>query len=169
MPLQPGMDPGPEPPIAPRILPPGFESRTKWSGNVASLVGLVFFLVGSLLTTVMVITGNVLISLFPMLFVVGGLLFLRYGLVRASRTLRAFRDGVAVKGRIVSVDTDTSQTINGKNPWKLTYDFPVADERIKGTQTSFDSSVTLMKHGQPIWVLHLVTDPSQSTLYPPLG
>ena len=117
----------------------------------------------------MVITGNVLIALFPMLFVVGGLLFLRYGLVRASRTLRAFRDGVAVKGRIVSVDTDTSQTINGKNPWKLTYDFPVADQRIKGTQTSFDSSVTLMKHGQPIWVLHLVTDPSQSTLYPPLG
>lgn len=169
LPLPPDMDPGSEPPAAPRVFPPGFERSTKWSGNVASLVGLVFFLVGSLLTTVMVITGNVLIALFPLLFVISGLGFLFYGRMRATRTLTAFRDGIAVRGSIVSVETDTSQVINGKNPWSVTYDFPVDNERTKSTQTCFDASVLRLKHGQPIWVLYMSSDPRQSTLYPPLS
>ena len=168
MPPRPGEGLGEPPPPVPRPLPKGFAFRQKWSSNVLALVGLIFFLVGSLLTVAFLIIGLLVGILLPLLFVIGGLVMLRIGRRAAARTLTAFVRGTAVEGKVFSVLQDHSQTVNGQHPWKLTYHFPVNGQVHEGSLVSFDSTVTLRAPGQPLWILYLPNDPEQNTAYPPL-
>ena len=85
----------------------------------------------------------------------------------AASTLNAFVRGTAVEGKVVGVSQDTSQSINGQHPWKLTYHFPVGGQLHEGTVVSWDSTITACSAGQPLWVLYLLADPEQNTAYPP--
>jgi hypothetical protein len=168
MPALPGMELGPPPPGAPRALPKGFAFRTRWSGNIASLLGAVLFGFGTATATPMVITGHWLPALFPAFFALGGFSLLRYGLNHASGILRAFRHGVATTGKVASIGLDPTQSLNGKHPWKLIYHFPVNGQLTEGKLVSFDSTLAHRRIGQPVWVLYREQDPNQNTLFPPV-
>jgi hypothetical protein len=148
-------------------LPKGFAFRQKWSRNILSLVGGVFFVIGGILTFALLFLGG-WPALFPLLFALGGYAMMRSGRRSAAATLNAFTRGTAVKGKVVSVTMDYSQSINGQHPWKLVYHFPVGGEWQEGIAVSWDSTVTMRAAGQPLWVLYLPEDPEQNTLYPPL-
>lgn len=167
MPAPAGMELGEPPPAVPRALPKGFEFRQKWSHNVVALVGGIFFLIGTLLFIVMIFLIP-LGALLPFLFMVGGAFMMRMGRKKANSVLNAFRQGVAVEGSVSDVRLDTSQSINGRNPWVMNYLFPVDDALVEGSLTSFSTALVTRSKGQPLWVLYVKDDPAQNTIYPPI-
>lgn len=167
MPPLPGMELGPPPPPTPRELPKGFAFRTRFTSNIATLVGLIFFGVGSILT-IAFLFAHPLAALFPLLFALGGFGMLRYGLTTAGNTLRAFRTGLAKEGKVHSVSFDTTTTVNGKHPYKLTYHFQLDGQLHEGKVVSFDSTLSQRRSGQPLWVLYVEGAPDKNTLYPPV-
>lgn len=168
MPPLPGMELGSPPPPKPRQVSKKYAFRVRWSHNMGVLIGGCFTAVGALFMLPMIVNRLFWPSLFPLLFLVGGLSMFRYGWRSASSTLRAFRHGEAVKGKIASLSKDTSQSINGRHPWRLVYHFPVGNQMQEGVVTSFDSTVGERRIGQPLWVLYLEDDPAQNAVYPPL-
>lgn len=167
MPAPLGMELGEPPPAAPRTLPKGFEFREKWSHNILALVGGIFFLIGTLLFLVLIIVIPVG-ALLPFLFMAGGIFMMRIGRKKANGVLNSFRQGVAVEGKVSGVQLDTSQTLNGRHPWVMTYLFPVGNETVEGSLTSFSSTIESRSKGQPLWVLYMQEDPAQNTIYPPI-
>ena len=167
MPPLPGMEIGPEPPDPPRMLPKGFEFRLKWSRNAAVLAGLGMMFITGLMFTAM-IKAKIWFSVVPALFFLMGFFLFRYGRKTAVSTARAFRRGIAAEGRVASVSLDTTQSINGRNPWRLVYHFTAGEQQREGVLTSFDSTLGGRSAGQPLWVLYLADDPDQCTIYPPV-
>lgn len=167
MPPLPGMELGSPPPPVPRSLPKHYAFRVRWASNLMVLVGAGFTMVGTLLFLPMVV-NRLWAALLPLLFMIGGLSMFRIGWKGASGKLRAFRHGTAVKGKIASISKDTSQSVNGRHPWRLVYHFPVGNQMQEGVLTSFDSTIGERRSGQPLWVLYVQDDPSQNALYPPL-
>lgn len=167
MPAPPGMDPGEAPPAAPRSLPKGFEFRQLWSQNVWALVGGIFFLIGMFIFLVFIFVLPMW-ALIPLLFIVGGAIMMHMGRKKAHGVLNAFRHGVTVQGSVSSVNLNTSQSINGRHPWVMTYLFPVGNEMLEGTLSSFSSALEDRARGQPLWVLYVENDPDQNTVYPPI-
>jgi len=167
LPPQPGMGIGPEPPPAPRKLPKGFAFRVKWSRNIAVLGGLFCMAISSLMLFAM-IKAKTWFAVVPGLFDFAGVCLFIAGRKRAVGILRAFRRGATSEGKISEVSLDTTQSVNGRHPWKLVYQFPVGEELHEGSFVSFDSVVGSRSSGQPVWVLYVPSDPTQSTLYPPV-
>ena len=167
MPPLPGHDLGPPPPATPRALPSGYEFRTRFL-NLAVLLGLAFTLLPLVFLIPLLKQGHWLASVIPALFVLGGFSCLRHGWRHAAGIIRAFRHGVAIAGQVDSVSLDTTQSVNQKHPWKLTYHFTVEGRLHEGVATSFDSTFAKRSSGQPLWVLYAESDPSQNTLYPPV-
>jgi hypothetical protein len=167
MPPLPGMELGPPPPTTPRVLPKGFALRTRLTGNVATWVGLIFFTFGSLMA-IAIFFASPWATLFPLFFALGGFGMLRLGLTQASNTLKAFKHGTAVAGHVHSVGLDSSNRINDEYARKLIYHFQVENQLHEGTLSSFDSTLSTRRSGQPLWVLYLPDDPTKNTLYPPI-
>lgn len=167
MPPPPGQELGPPPPEVPRALPSGYAFRTRFF-NLSVLLGIGFSGFSGLFLIQVLKNGQWLLALLPGFFLLGGLSCLRYGWSRASGILRAFRRGIAVPGKVASVCLDTTQSVNQKHPWKLTYHFTLDGRLYEGVITSFDSTLAQRAAGQPLWVLYVEKDPTQNTIYPPL-
>ena len=167
MPAPIGMELGERPPSPPRVLPKGFEFRQKWSRNVATLAGIGLVLIASLFF-VAALKARSFAALAPLLFILGGASLFRHGWQTACGVLKAFRKGVAVEGKVVEVRLDKTQSVNQRHPWVMTYQFPVGNELIEGSITSFNSTLGTRGGGQPLWVLYVPDDPTQNTIYPPI-
>lgn len=167
MPRLPGQELGEPPPPAPREFPKGFAFRTRWSGNIATLVGGAFFLLGAFFVLAFLMAKS-FAALFPLLFVVGGYFMFRHGWHHASRVLGAYRHGTAARGEVFSCSMDRTQHVNGNHPFKLVWHFTVEGHHYEGSLTSFDSTLGSRGRGQPLWVLYYPGDPGQNTIYPPV-
>lgn len=167
MPPLPGQDLGEEPPSPPRRLPKGFAFRTRFSANIATIAGGGFFLIASLFF-IAALKAKSWAALVPLFFMTGGFFMFRLGWVHASRVLRAFRRGLAIRGEVYECRLDRTQSMNGEHPFKLTWHFTVEGQQYEGTLTSFDSTLGSRARGQPVWVLYVPKDPAQNTLYPPV-
>jgi hypothetical protein len=167
LPPPPGMDAGPEPPPPPRLLPRHFEFRQKWSRNVAVLAALGFMLISGLFLWA-AIKAKSWMALVPGLFLLMGLSLFRYGRNTAVATLHAFHNGVSAEGKIAQLSLDTTQSVNGRHPWRLVYHFAVDGQQREGVITSFNSTLGERSTGQPLWVLYVKDDPEQNTIYPPV-
>ncbi len=167
MPRMPGMELGPAPPDAPRALPRHFAFRLKWSQNIGVIIGLGMLLICGVMFAAM-LKAHTWLAVAPALFSLLGLLAFVSGRRDAANTLRAFRHGMAAEGRIASVAQDTTQSVNGRHPWRMVYHFTAGDQPREGVITSFDSTLASRRSGQPLWVLYMPDDPDQSTPYPPL-
>ena len=167
LPPPPGMDLGPPPPDAPRQLPKGYEFRVKWSRNLTVIFGCAFMGFAAIfcLATIM---APWWFRILPVLFFLGGVAMFRSGRRQANGVLRALRHGLAAEGKIHSLDKDTSQSINGRHPWRLVYHFTVEDQICEGILIAWDSTLSSRHIGQPLWVLYVAEDPAQNTIYPPL-
>jgi hypothetical protein len=164
-----GMSLGPPPPDAPRKLPKGYATRIRWTRSLEALLGGVFTLMGSMMMVPMLVHKMWLPALFPAFFFIGGVSIFVRGWRQASGVLHAFRYGIAVRGEIRSVDKDTSQSYNGRHPWRLTYTFTVNDQIHDGQVISFADSVAVRSRGEPLWVLYEEDDPTVNTVFPPMG
>ena len=170
-------DPGPEPPPAPRSIPNAYIRRLYLTGNVPNLIGGIFAVVGALVSggmlwmTYMVGPEVAWSALSGLIFVgVGGLLLV-VGVRRARNQLHALRDGVAVRGEIVDLHQDTTESINGRHPWAIVYHYDVGGRIHEGKVKSWDragSVMALYAVGSPVHVLYVRGRPERSALYPPI-
>jgi ribosomal protein L35AE/L33A len=106
----------------------------------------------------------------PIFAVVGGIL-LAVGIRRARRQLHALRDGVAVRGEIVDLHRDTSESINGRHPWAVVYAYEAGGRMRTGTVKSWGRAGAVTAHyavGSPVHVLYVRERPERSALYPPI-
>jgi hypothetical protein len=162
------MDAGPPPPPPPRPLPEGFATRVRFTHNFILLLGLAFFLFGGLMTAFLVAKKS-WAALFPGFFLLGGIGMLKEGILTASRTLKAFRHGKAILGRIVSVTVDRQSHANGRHPWDIVYSFEVDGQTHQGKFTTFESAtMERFPVQRPVWVLAVEKDPARNTIYPPI-
>jgi Protein of unknown function (DUF3592) len=167
MPAPIGMGLGEPPPPPVRVLPKRFEFQQRWSRNVATLAGLGMLFIASLFFLA-ALKARSFAALVPLFFMLIGASLFRMGWRTASGILRAFRKGVAVEGKVVEVRLDKTQSVNERHPWVMTYQFPVGEELVEGSITSFSSVLATRGGGQPLWVLYVPDDPTQNTIFPPL-
>lgn len=168
MPPPPGADIGPEPPSAPRKLPAGFATRVRLTGNVGTIIGLVFTGFGALLTLAMINAPSWAL-IFGAFFLLGGLLMVKAGLQSANRILDAFKNGQAVRGKVSTVRQDSSTKVNGRSPWEIVYTFESGGHQYEGKTTTFETATAHRYQGwPPVWVLVIEGDPERNTLYPPV-
>jgi len=167
MPAPVGMELGEPPPPPPRVLPKGFEFRQKWSRNVGTLAGCGLILIASLFF-VAALKARSFAAMVPLLFMLAGVSLFWHGWRTACGILKAYRKGVVVEGEVVEVRLDKTQSINQRHPWVMTYHFPVGNELVEGSITSFNSVLGTRGGGQPLWVLYVPDDPTQNTIYPPI-
>jgi hypothetical protein len=167
MPRLPGQELGEPPPPVPREFPKGFAFRTRWSGNIATIAGGMFFMVAALFF-VAALKASSFFALVPLFFMTGGFFMFRHGWQHATRVLRAYRHGIASEGKVYTCSVDRTQHVNGNHPYKLVWHFSVEGHQYEGTLTSFDSTLGSRGRGQPLWVLYYPGDPGQNTIYPPV-
>lgn len=154
LPALPGGEPGPRPPGTPRDMPEGYVRRVRLWKNVLVLIGLVFSVV--FCWTV----------IFPLI----GLPMLYFGNRRALDRLHALAHGRTTRGRITAVEKDRSETINGKNPWRITWSF----ERHDGTTGDgmcrvWDPLSAQRSAGDAVWVVYgSRADREVVAIWPPL-
>lgn len=160
---------GDPPPPAPRVLPRKYVRRVRWTENIATLVGLGFTAVGLLFAIPMIVNRLWLPALILAFFLLGGVSMFRYGWKTAAARLRAFRIGRAVEGRIHQIGVDATQHINGRQPSRVVYHFPVDGQMQEGVIITFDTTASRRGSGEPVWVLYNEADPTENTIYPPLS
>lgn len=137
------------PPPTPRKLPEAYRKNVMFYKNVHAIVGLVFLLV---------------IVLAPV-----GFFLWRHGRRQGRRTLEALERGIAAQGRIVGVTQVTTETINGRHPYRIEYAYLDAggQERVGGAK-SWDPSAVARRSGEPTWVVYVPGPEELSSLWPPV-
>jgi len=164
------IQPGP----APRRLPGGYAIRQILFSNVAAFIGLFFAAFGLLfgglgcpLTIVLIPLGLGFCG-FGLLFGGLGLLISVPAMRGAQRRLRALRVGEFVRGRIVEVTRDTSQSVNGRHPWLLRYLFDTGTSVHEGTVSAWEWLEGEREPDEPVWVVFLEEDPEVNAIWPPV-
>lgn len=137
------------------------------SASIFVLIGGIFFVVGALLT-IGIVTAFVGIpfALLGAAFLAGGgyVLYWRYN--EALRTAQILKLGQATVGEITDVAQNYSVQINGRNPWRIAYQFNYNGQQFQKSLTTLTPPGPRLQAGRKICVLHLPDTPEYSTLYP---
>ena len=162
---------GPAPPPAPRPLPARFGRRELVTANAGFLVGLAFGCVGGIFPLIFAIISFTVPAMLPaaamcLIFPLPGAIISGLSWRLARRRVALLRDGAAAVGTITSIEDDTSQTINGRHPLRLSYLFEVGGQRHGGSVTSVNVDLRRFTVGHPIHVLHASADPERSDVWP---
>lgn len=154
LPGLPGGEPGPRPPDTPRTLPDGYAGRVRLWKNVLVIIGL-FFTVVFCWSVVFPLIG------IPLLYV---------GNRRALDRLEALANGRATRGRIIAVEVDHSETMNGKHPWRITWAFDRHDGTTgEGVCRVWDPISAQRSSGDAVWVVYGArADREVNAIWPPL-
>ena len=153
-----GRDEKPDGP--PRILPKKFINQVLLWKNTHTLIGVVFIAIGIPSTAAM---G------FGLIFVVVGYFLFRHGRKVGKEKIQALTNGIPVEGTLTEVRRDTTQSINGSNPFIISYTFntqegaPQADSVV-----SWDENSIFRNHGDEIWVVYIPEKPEISSPWPPM-
>lgn len=162
----------PRPPSAPRDVPP--KSLNSAGGLVFLFVGGLFTLVAAIFIIVglgMVISGENsgwFFVLFPMIHLVIGLGLLRHAIKTRTRRRDVIANGLETLGRIETVGYNRKVSINGRNPFKITYSYDVDGTGHTGKRSTMNTAITEHELHDRIWVLYDPQDPSSSVEWPPL-
>jgi len=152
LPSLPGGNPGPRPPDPPRQLPPGYPMRVQLWKNVFVLLGVVF------------VCCFFWAIIFP---IIGAFLWIK-GARDARNKLDALRDGVATRGRIASIQVDTTQHINRRHPWRIDYEYDTYDGPAMGACTAWDPSSVQRRIGDVLWVVFVPGRSEATAIWPPI-
>ena len=153
-------DKGEKPSLPPRDLPKVFKQKVLLWKNTHVIIGLIFMIVGVPLIAVF---G------FGLLFAIIGYFLYKHGRRIGEEKIQAITNGVAAEGKILSVERDTSQSINGRNPFLITYTFAVkggAEQLDK--IVSWDENNLYRREGEDIWVVYIPENPEISSPWPPM-
>ncbi|MES2568086.1 MAG: hypothetical protein V4565_14520 [Bacteroidota bacterium] len=144
---------GPKPPMAPRALPAKFVRRTKYYGNVYTMIGMVFTIV----------------FFWSVIFPLIGIFLWRKGIKDANDELVPLEHGSVVQGEIESIEVDHSKHVNGTHPYIVHFLFKVNGQMHSGNVGNiFDPVHKLKRVGDPVWVVYMPHDPDLSSVWPPL-
>ena len=144
-----GNDPGQRPPNAPREIPKLFIKKIKYSNNVWTILGIAFS--------------------FTLVLTIPGIIFWRKGLRMAQHELNPLMNGTVAHGTITSVRENTSVRINGRSPYVIEFTFDAAGQKMTGNVGNlFDENSREKKPGDKVWVVYMMDDPKQSSIWPPL-
>ena len=163
----------PAPPPPPRTISDNyiwkmvFSDGWAISGLVFAVMGAVFMPVGLalILTLVAFVVGIPFIGL-GLLFLLGGLGILIWRYQAAHQTVQTLRNGQAVEGKILDVRVNAQVTVNGRNPWIITYAFEENGQEFQGKVTTLNMPGWHLRPGYPTWVLHMPGRPDLNALYP---
>ena len=158
------------PPPAPRDVPRvGFSLANP--GTFAIGFGALFGGIGLL-----VAAGN-FISAGPFTFgalfggvfgLIGGSAFVA-GVRNRSRRRWVLEHGAVAEAVITGTGLDATMRVNGRNPYKMAYDFrTAAGAEVEGFVRTFDEEITGYMPGEPIWVVYNPDRPRQNAVWPPL-
>lgn len=136
-------------------------------GFVFALIGGIFFIIGFGLT-LGIITAFVGIpfALFGLAFGAGGLALLHSRYNEMRKLVNVLRHGQPVRGQIVSAEANTSITVNGRNPWNITYKFQVNGREYAGKVSTLNVPEPELEPGRPATILYLPESPELNALYP---
>ena len=159
------------PPPAPRAVPPG-------TSGVAG--GMVFLLVGGLFTaiaTLFIIIGAGLVlsgdsdgwfmMAVPSIHLTVGVGLLIYALRGRSERRRIVHEGHVALGRIIETGRNRRVKINGRNPYKMDYEFDVDGHSFRGSHSTMDEAIKAHRLHDRIWVLYDPADPTKNVEWPP--
>lgn len=153
LPIIGGSDAGQAPPPAPRILPRKYVRGVKYTGNVYTMIGIIFTIP----------------FFWTILFPIIGIILWRKGLREADAELIPLQDGAHVQGEIVAVDIDYSKTLNGRHPRVVQFMFQANGRSYAGDVPNVMDPVELWrKPGDRVWVVYMPQDPDTSSIWPPL-
>ena len=159
------------PPPAPRHVPPGTSGVA--GGIVFMAVGGIFTFVAAIFIVVglgLVASGNSegwFFAGFPMIHFTIGAVMLIYAIRGRSERRRVVRDGEVALGRIHKTGRNHRVRINGRNPYKMDYEFEVDGETYRGDHSSMNEAMTAHRLHDRIWVLYDPEDPSKNVEWPP--
>ncbi|MCW7469256.1 hypothetical protein [Leptospira kanakyensis] len=146
-------DLGSEPPNAPRVLPTKFKRRIKYTGNVMTLIGIIFTIP----------------FFWTILFPIIGIYCWRRGLRTANDELIPLEQGKATVGEIIDIRKDYTQSLNGKSPTIVEFVFEVSGKKYTGNVGNIYESVHLTKKiGDKLWIVFMPKEPEISSVWPPL-
>ncbi len=148
-----GLDMGISPGNPPRIIPKVYIKKLKYR-NVHFIIGIVF--------TVPFI--------WTIIFPIIGIFLMRYGLKNANNKLAALENGIKAEGVLTDIYKDASQTVNGRHPWKLEYEFTTQSGKIvSATKTgAWNSNNRYRKANDRLRIVYLSENPEISAIWPPV-
>lgn len=161
------------PPLPPRVIPRNIIWRILlidgWAitGLVFLILGIVFGIVGFALTiTVVAIFVGLPFTVLGFVFLGSaiGLLIWRYQI--AEKTLNILKNGSASLGKIADVYQNFYVQVNGRYPWTIEFNYDVDGKTYDGKVTTLSRPDLSQQPGRPVYVLYLLDDPAQNTIYP---
>ena len=161
------------PPPAPRPIAGNYVWRLL-STDARAIVSFVFLLLGAIFTLVGVgLTVGIITAFIGIPFAVLGLLFLVPGWVMGSRRygemrkiVEVLRIGEATKGSITGIEQNYNVRINGRNPWRIRYQFELGGRIIDGQVSTLNTPGAALQPGRTSFVLFLPGEPTVNSLYP---
>lgn len=144
---------GVKPQDAPRILPSKYVRRMKYTGNVTTIIGIVFTIV----------------FCWTIIFPIIGVFLWWRGAKTANEELKPLQYGKPVLGEIESISIDHTKHINGVSPFIVQFLFEINGQKFAGSVGNiFDRVDLTKKKGDSVWVVYMPEDPSLSSIWPPL-
>jgi len=95
---------------------------------------------------------------------------MRYGLKNANNKLAALENGIKAEGILTDIYKDISQTVNGRHPWKLEYEFTTQSGKIISAKKTgaWNTNNRYRKPNDKLWVVYLHNNPEISAIWPPV-
>ena len=144
---------GPKPQHAPRVLPQKYIRRVKYTGNVYTLIGMVFTIP----------------FFWTIIFPIIGYFLWKKGIKVANEELIPLEHGDSIAGEIESISRDYSIKINGVSPFVIHFIFEVNGQKHRGSVGNIFDDIDLKKKvGDLIWVVYMKNNPELSSIWPPL-
>ena len=148
-----GLDKGLPPGATPREIPKIYIKKLKYR-NTKFIIG--FFFTAFFFWTI----------LFPII----GIFLMKSGLKTAKEKLLALQNGVKTEGVLIDIYKDTSETVNGRNPWRLEYEFTTkSGESISAIKTgAWNRNNMYRKPHDHLWIVYMQDNPEISAIWPPV-
>lgn len=160
------------PPPAPREIPPGTSGVA--GGFILLFIGGFFTAMASLFIVIglgVLLSGNsdgwFMIGI-PSIHLTVGLGLLLYALRGRHERRRIVHEGLVALGRIKATGHNRRVRINGRNPYKMDYEFEVNGQVYSGSHSTMDEAIKAHRLHDRIWVIYDPADPSKNVEWPPL-
>lgn len=147
------IDRGAPPENPPRQLPEVYVKKLKYK-NIHFIIGIIFTVP----------------FFWTVIFPIIGILLMRHGLKTAKQKIEALEKGVKAEGVLVDIYKDTTQTVNGRHPWRLDYEFTTKrGDIISAKKTgAWNNNNRFRNPNDKLWVVYLPENPEISAIWPPV-
>jgi len=148
-----GINRGTTPPPPLRKLPKIYEKKLKYR-NTLFIIGIIF----------------IVPFIWSIIFPIIGFFLVRSGLRTANRKIEALQKGIKAEGELIDIYKDTSESVNGKHPWRLDYQFKTNNgDLITAKKTgAWNTNNRHRRIGDKLWVVYLRDNPKINAIWPPV-